>query len=597
MIGSKLFCFLLSIEFDCLGFFVMVRLRPLLAVALVGVSFGGARGAGVRPAHPRQTFVSVPGSQIFRARNLEAEQDPSPAPTDHPSTEHPATEGQTDEGAGTGGEVEEGGEKKEGKKKESVDKHENEKLSEEERKKVLEKKDGLQIEMEKDGSLDSPRRKEDLKFREQLKKLGLVKTLRSLGQSGQSVQSRALDAESFSSIFSPKAEGIVKALPRCLIQPPLAPSFKLLQHLVDDVSQNKFNATEAAAQGIDEKVLPCLLRPGGCESEYKAPTETKKDSHSGNELKKTQAMIEKAVSKLQQDLDMRTAEVVKEIERRAAEMRRRISQEADSIIEAIKFLVLQLADSVTRADEMGEGFVREWFDEAQGKYVGMTPAESKPLDDNIHQWDADLKKQNQDGHKEMQEHLKEAVKKTREKYGEPKSDAGLTLEQQLGIGKLEPEKEKVKEPEPSSKPESKGEQKPDAKSKKEKTSEKGATPAPTTTPTTYAADTTIAPTTVASTTTTTVPATSTTITTKTTSMSSSASTSVSPTQKSSGGESGEGKKGEGKDGKQEENGAPSANSGDPSKWTPAHDTHPQTEPAGGEKQLQGLEQPYGFIDI
>eukprot|EP01053_Blabericola_migrator_P004021 Blabericola_migrator_1__4020@NODE_2221_length_3105_cov_12_443055_g1399_i0_p2_GENE_NODE_2221_length_3105_cov_12_443055_g1399_i0NODE_2221_length_3105_cov_12_443055_g1399_i0_p2_ORF_typecomplete_len362_score92_05DUF1043/PF06295_12/8_7e03DUF1043/PF06295_12/0_031DUF2240/PF09999_9/0_023Selenoprotein_S/PF06936_11/1_8e03Selenoprotein_S/PF06936_11/0_02Selenoprotein_S/PF06936_11/1_8e04Baculo_PEP_C/PF04513_12/0_15Baculo_PEP_C/PF04513_12/8_2e03RPN7/PF10602_9/0_14RPN7/PF10602_9/1_9e03Podoplanin/PF05808_11/2_8 len=214
------------------------------------------------------------------------------------------------------------------------------------------------------------------------------------------------------------------------MDPPLAPSFERLQSMVDDVSRDRPSPKNKDRKNTDPSLLPCLLRVEGCKITDTTPKTVKQDSHSGAELKKTQASIEKAVTKLQKDLDMRTAEVVKEIERRAAEMRREIVIEAEQLIEAVKYLVTMLADSVTRADEMGEGFVREWYDEAEQRYVGGERA--KPLDEEISSLDADMKKRNPHSHSKMVENLKESVKKTREKYGAP--DKKLPLDDELGLG-------------------------------------------------------------------------------------------------------------------------------------------------------------------
>lgn len=224
-------------------------------------------------------------------------------------------------------------------------------------------------------------------------------------------------------------------IPRSLLAPPLAPSFEKLQSLVDDVSKerNKEIHDEDDPDHTAQKMLPCLLRGGGCKSEEVRSYETKKsgDQASNKDLQKTQASIESAVSKLQKDLDRKTAEVVKEIERRAAEMRHEIAEEAEQLIEAVKYLVTMLSDSVTRADEMGQDFVREWFDEAKNRYVGSAvgdkAADAKKIED-------DLKEQNYEKtHENMIQDLKESVVKTREKYGEPKSHGGLNLNQQLGL--------------------------------------------------------------------------------------------------------------------------------------------------------------------
>lgn len=202
--------------------------------------------------------------------------------------------------------------------------------------------------------------------------------------------------------------------------------------MVTDVNRERpVNSTEAE----DGDVLPCLLRPGGCPSTLTlSHDEKKKPGSSGQrtELVKTQASIQKAVTQLQKDLDMRTAELVKEIERRAAEMRKEINNQAEDVIEAVKYLVTILADSVARADEMGEGFVREWFDEAEQKYVGLG-SKGDQLDDEINQWNDDLKQSNERAHEDMVEDLKTSVEKTREKYGRPKISDDVSLDEQLGL--------------------------------------------------------------------------------------------------------------------------------------------------------------------
>lgn len=210
------------------------------------------------------------------------------------------------------------------------------------------------------------------------------------------------------------------------VDPPLAPSFERLQALVDDISENR--PSNGTSGPPDPKMLPCLLRSGGCAKEEEGPRATRPegDNSSGYQLKRTEASIVRAVTKLQKNLDMRTAEVVKEIERRAAEMRREIAIEAEQLIEAVKYLVTMLSDSVQRADEMGEGFVREWFDEAEHKYMGVD--KGKSLDEDIQNLDKDMKRDNDSAHNSMIESLKESVKRTRAEYGQPTQNFEIDLD-------------------------------------------------------------------------------------------------------------------------------------------------------------------------
>eukprot|EP01054_Gregarina_sp_Poly1_P003988 Gregarina_sp_Poly_1__3987@NODE_21_length_20913_cov_102_783268_g19_i0_p6_GENE_NODE_21_length_20913_cov_102_783268_g19_i0NODE_21_length_20913_cov_102_783268_g19_i0_p6_ORF_typecomplete_len421_score96_91Apolipoprotein/PF01442_18/0_00019Apolipoprotein/PF01442_18/8_7e03Selenoprotein_S/PF06936_11/1_8e04Selenoprotein_S/PF06936_11/4_6e03Selenoprotein_S/PF06936_11/0_0086DUF2240/PF09999_9/0_036ApoLpIII/PF07464_11/2_6e03ApoLpIII/PF07464_11/1_2ApoLpIII/PF07464_11/19Baculo_PEP_C/PF04513_12/0_2Baculo_PEP_C/PF0 len=244
---------------------------------------------------------------------------------------------------------------------------------------------------------DTPRRREDLKRQKKMKKLG---GRRGLGDGGEEQKKQ-------------NGEENEQRQDQKRIEPPLAPSFERLQAMVDDVSRKRPEGQKKSPR--DSSLVPCLLRPEGCRAEESEPPKLK-DHTNGAELKKTQASIEQAVTKLQQDLDRRTAEVVKEIERRAGEMRRRIAIEAEQLIAAVKYLVTLLADSVARADEMGEGFVREWYDEAENRYVGGA---SKQLDEEISSLDDDLKNNNPRPHSDMVDNLKESVKKTRDEFGAP----------------------------------------------------------------------------------------------------------------------------------------------------------------------------------